>query len=98
MIAFEPNQRNHCLLRLLYIAGLRVSEACSLQWGACTPRKHGGQLTIIGKGQKERVIVLKPDMWGELMALREVTPGPYVFVSLFATYALQHSPGSQLPY
>jgi integrase/recombinase XerD len=81
MIALEPNQRNHCFIRLLYIAELRVSEACSLQWGACISRKRGGQLTIIGKGQKERTIVLKPDMWAELMALRAVTPGPDVFVS-----------------
>jgi integrase/recombinase XerD len=75
MIALEPDQRNHCLIRLLYIAGLRVSEACSLQWGACTPRKHGGQLTIVGKGQKEWVIVLKADMWAELMALKAVATG-----------------------
>jgi integrase/recombinase XerD len=32
-------------------------------------------------GQKGRVIVLKSDMWAELMALRAVTPGPDVFVS-----------------
>jgi integrase/recombinase XerD len=81
MIALEPNQSNHCLIRLLYIAGLCVSEACSLQWGACTPRKHGGQLTTVGKGQKERTIVIKPDMWNELMALKAVTQGPDVFIS-----------------
>jgi integrase/recombinase XerD len=81
MIALEPDQRNHCLIRLLYIAGLLVSEACSFQWQTCTLRKRGGHLTIVGKGGKERFIVLKPDMWGELMALKAVSTGPDAFPS-----------------
>jgi integrase/recombinase XerD len=36
---------------------------------------------MIGKGQKERTIVLKPESWAELMALRADTTGPDVFVS-----------------
>ena len=30
LIALEPSRRNHALLRLLYLAGLRLSEAAAL--------------------------------------------------------------------
>ena len=30
LLAHEPNRRNHALIRLLYAAGLRLSEACAL--------------------------------------------------------------------
>jgi integrase/recombinase XerD len=34
LIALERDPRNHALLRLLYLAALRVSEACALCWAA----------------------------------------------------------------
>ncbi len=44
------------LFHLLYGGGLRVSEACYLRW--CDVDFSGGILNIIGKGKKERRIVL----------------------------------------
>src|ERR1051325_1019825 len=32
LIALERHPRNHPLLRLAYIAGLRISEICGLRW------------------------------------------------------------------
>jgi site-specific recombinase XerD len=32
LLALEPYPRNRVLLRLVYAAGLRVSEACGLKW------------------------------------------------------------------
>src|SRR4051794_5334344 len=32
LIVLEPDKRNHAILRLGYIAGLRISEICGLRW------------------------------------------------------------------
>jgi integrase/recombinase XerD len=76
LIAHEPNRRNHALLRLLYTAGLRVSEACALCWRDVQPRSDGGQITVWGKGEKERAILLTAGTWRELAALRLGTTHP----------------------
>ena len=46
MIGLEPNQRNRALLKLLYIAGLRVSPLTQLQWFSLQPRDVGGQVLV----------------------------------------------------
>lgn len=52
--------QNRLLLRLIYAAGLRVSELCNLTWDCLLPN---GTLHIIqGKGQKDRFITLSEDM------------------------------------
>ncbi len=58
LIAGEPNRRNRVLLRLLYGAGLRVSEICDLTWQDVQERGDAGQLTVYGKGGKTRVVLL----------------------------------------
>jgi integrase/recombinase XerD len=70
LIALEQNARNHALLRLLYLAALRVSEACALRWAACKARRGAGQITVVGKRGKVRSILLPAPMWRELIALR----------------------------
>ena len=49
MLALEPNGRNRVLLKLLYGAGLRVSELCALKWRDVQPRDTGGQVSVYGK-------------------------------------------------
>jgi integrase/recombinase XerD len=71
MLAMEPGQRNHALIRLLYFAALRVSEVCALRWKDCKPRKPAGQITVIGKRAKVRSILLPESMWRELLNLRK---------------------------
>ena len=70
LIALEPDRRNHALLRLLYVAGLRLSEAAALCWRDLRKRGQGGQVTVFGKGGKTRVILLPASPWRELVALR----------------------------
>ncbi len=76
LLAHEPNRRNHALIRLLYTAGLRLSEACALCWRDLQPRGEAGQVTVWGKGEKERAVLLSAGTWRELAALRPAGIGP----------------------
>lgn len=44
------------LFHLLYGGGLRISEACNLRWNKIDRQK--GNIIVLGKGSKERLIVL----------------------------------------
>jgi site-specific recombinase XerD len=70
LIHGERNRRNRVLIRLLYAAGLRVSEACRLSWADVAPTDAGAQITVFGKGGKTRVVLLSQATGGELLALR----------------------------
>lgn len=71
MIVLETNPRNRAILRLLYLAGLRVSELCQLSWKNLHSRGDSGQVTVLGKGSKTRSILLPSSLWVELMQLRD---------------------------
>ena len=58
MMASEKDLRNYLILRLLYLAGLRVSELCQLCWKDAVPRGETGQITVQGKGRKVRTIAV----------------------------------------
>lgn len=73
MIALETNSRNRVILKLLYAAGLRVSELCALKWHdfqARTEVAFPGQVIVYGKGGQTRVVALTNGLWQELMVLR----------------------------
>jgi site-specific recombinase XerD len=71
LLALEPHPRNRVLLRLMYAAGLRVSEVCGLKWRDLQEREEGaGQITVYGKGGKTRVVLLSPQTWAELISLK----------------------------
>lgn len=73
MIALELVKRNHTFLRLLYHCGLRVSEIVALQWSDLIERDAGGQVTVYGKGNKTRQVLIAAEMWQELMRLPDHT-------------------------
>jgi len=82
MLALETSKRNHLILRLLYNAGLRVSELCDLQWKDVKPNRNTGQITVFGKGSKTRVVKLSQATYQELCSLRNESPdNDYVFCS-----------------
>jgi integrase/recombinase XerD len=82
MLELERNRRNAALLRLLYIAGLRVSEICGLRLKDLVERNEGGQISVFGKGGKTRVILLPAPIWTRVAALqRSVDPDAPVFRS-----------------
>jgi len=75
MLARETSPRNRMLLRLLYASGVRVSEICSLTWRDVQPRAEGaGQISIFGKGGKERTILLPAAVYSDLVRLRQGAP------------------------
>ncbi|MBD2207616.1 tyrosine-type recombinase/integrase [Calothrix sp. FACHB-1219] len=80
---YEGQQiRDLLILKLLYVAGLRVSELVGLRWRDFTARDRTGQVTVVGKGNKSRHVLLPEYLWVELMNYRgEATKDTYVFPS-----------------
>lgn len=87
MIALEPNLRNRVLVRLFYASGGRVSELCALQVRDIQARrdrsgKAAGQVTLFGKGEKTRAVLVSPATWAELAKLvTDAGPNEPVFRS-----------------
>lgn len=74
-------QTDRILVLLLYGAGLRVSEACSLKWKNIDLSKRIARIT--GKGGKERLAVLPPLIIEALKELKRETE--YVFSPQLST-------------
>jgi integrase/recombinase XerD len=64
--AVKDDPRDHALLRLLYNAGLRVSEAVGLRCRNLVD----GVVNVAGKGGKTRTVRVSEGTWAELMELR----------------------------
>jgi len=70
MIALEAMPRNRAILLTLYAGGLRVSELCSLIWSNLQNRDLAGQLTVFGKGEKTRTVLMPESVWRAILSLR----------------------------
>jgi len=55
---------------LLYLGGLRVSEACNLRWCNLQPRAGAGQVTVFSKNGSTRAILMPQEAWSMLVPLR----------------------------
>ena len=66
--------RDRTLLRFLYESGCRVSDLVNLTWKNLQRRDDAGQVRIVGKGNKTRVVLLTPQLWADLKALRGKAP------------------------
>ncbi|MEH2393888.1 MAG: tyrosine-type recombinase/integrase [Nostoc sp.] len=82
--AFHVKLRDYCFLRLLYATGMRVSEICPLLWSDFYERDTGEiQVTILGKGDKTRTVLVPATVWAEIEELRDnVDESSPVFVSV----------------
>ncbi len=75
IIEREDNPRNHALLRFLYETGCRVSELCGIAWRDVQPRDGGlAQVTVFGKGDKTRHVLISKRLYRELNRLRGAVP------------------------
>ena len=76
LINAPKNLRDRVLLRLLYASGTRVSELAQLHWKALLERHKtksrdaAGQITILGKGNKTRTVLLSTSTWKYLQELQ----------------------------
>ncbi|MHC5779677.1 tyrosine-type recombinase/integrase [Nostoc sp.] len=59
--------RDRVFLRFVYATGVRVSEACRLRWEDFQERDSGEvQVTVLGKGEKLRTVLVPITVWVEL--------------------------------
>ncbi|MEZ6131186.1 MAG: tyrosine-type recombinase/integrase [Planctomycetaceae bacterium] len=82
IISLEPNPRNRAILLTFYAGGFRVSEICSLKWRHLQERDNAGQITVFGKGDKTRTVLIPQSVCDALTSLQGDAPadGP-VFLS-----------------
>ena len=71
MIALERMPRNRVILLTLYAGGFRVAELCSLKWSDLQGRNEAGQITVFGKGNKTRAVLMPLSVWNAVQALRK---------------------------
>jgi integrase/recombinase XerD len=70
IIAGEADPRNKLMLRFFFVTGVRVSELCSLKWKDLQTRTDGGQVTVFGKGNRTRVVLIPEPLWSDLIRFR----------------------------
>lgn len=70
IISLEPNPRNRAILLTFYAGGFRVSEICALKWRHLQDRDSTGQITVFGKGDKTRAVLMPQNVWKTLIALQ----------------------------
>lgn len=72
-----PELREKALFLLLYGGGLRVSEACNLLWKDVHFATRS--LRLLGKGQKERMVIIPRLAIEALENLKSLSEGDFVF-------------------
>jgi integrase/recombinase XerD len=70
MLSLETNDRNRAVLTLLNASAIRVSELCTLCWKV-QANGDGGQITVLGKGNKARSVQLPQSVWKMLQEVAQ---------------------------
>ncbi|AUC62490.1 integrase/recombinase XerD (plasmid) [Cyanobacterium sp. HL-69] len=63
--------RDRLLIRVMFGVGLRVSEAINLTWANFSIDDGRVNLTVVGKGNKQRTVLVRSSIWQELQELRK---------------------------
>ena len=69
LVSALPAGKWRILGRLLYEAGLRISEALGLDGRDVIRRPDGGQVTVLGKGGKTRAVLVSYQLYAQLETL-----------------------------
>jgi len=62
--------RDKLLIKVMFGLGLRVSETCNLKWTNFRESNGVVNLSVMGKGSKQRTVLVIPNLWQELQQLR----------------------------
>jgi integrase/recombinase XerD len=79
IIGNAKTKRDELMLKCLYLLGLRVSELVNICWDDFNSINSCTELRVIGKGNKERFILVPQSLYQQLLELKE--HDKYVFVS-----------------
>jgi integrase/recombinase XerD len=83
--------RDRCILKLLYVLGLRVSELVGLSWGDFREISTGVTVLILGKGHKTRTLIIDKQFWAEIQELPRSAKTEAVFLSRFNNRLDRHA-------
>jgi integrase/recombinase XerD len=71
LIESGTTERDRLFLLLMYAIGARVSEMCALDWENFSEQSSGKiQVTIQGKGEKMRTVLVPLSVWVKLQSLQ----------------------------
>lgn len=71
LMSHTEKVRDRLLIKIMFGLGLRVSEAINLTWANFSIDDGKVNLTIVGKGNKPRTVLVIPNLWQELQELRK---------------------------
>jgi integrase/recombinase XerD len=83
--------RDRCILKLLYVLGLRVSELVGLNWDDFREIDNGVTVVILGKGSKTRTLLIDKQLWREIQQLLKSDKTEAVFLSRFNNRLDRHA-------
>jgi integrase/recombinase XerD len=83
--------RDRCILKLLYVLGLRVSELVGLNWNDFREIDNGVTVVILGKGSKTRTLLIDKPLWREIQQLAKSDKTEAVFLSRFNNRLDRHA-------
>jgi integrase/recombinase XerD len=77
MVALTTNERDRALIQFLYYTAARVGEVAQVRWRDIRSNRQGqGQVTLFGKGEKTRTVLIPKKVYQALLALRVPTDTP----------------------
>ena len=74
MVALTTNERDKALIQFIYYTAARVGEVAQLRWRDLRASRDGqGQVTLFGKGEKSRTVLIPKKVYKALLALRSAS-------------------------
>ena len=72
-------KRDYLLIKGSYLLGARVSEIARLKWGDVEMLNDGGQVHLLGKGSKSRVVRISGDTMALFESIGRDAPDEWIF-------------------
>ena len=72
MLALTTSERDLVLIQFIYYTGARVGEVSQLRWADIRPNRDSlGQVSLFGKGEKSRTVLIPKKVYSALRKLRK---------------------------